>query len=309
MMLVTGCAGFIGSHLTERLLKKGHKVVGIDNFSDYYSRKQKERNIADFIENKNFRFIEEDILKVDIENIMEGVDVVFHQAAQPGVRLSWGENFEVYTRNNVNATQRLLEACKGKQIKGFIYASSSSVYGDVQTMPIREDVTPKPVSPYGVSKLASENLCYLYHKNFGIPVTSLRYFTVYGPRQRPDMAFHRFIRAILKGEEMTLFGTGEQTRDFTYVSDIVEANILAMKSNLSGETFNIGGGSRISVNETISIIEHIIGKKAKIRHKESQRGDMKHTAADITKAMGIGYKPQVGIERGLEEQIRWLESV
>lgn len=299
--MVTGCAGFIGSHLTDRLLAEGYKVDGIDCFTDYYSRDLKERNIAEALKNENFNLIERDIL--DITRFPE-VDYVFHEAAQAGVRGSWGKNFEVYTRNNIEATQRLLEHYKDKPLKKFVYASSSSVYGDAK-LPMSEDSVPKPVSPYGVTKLAGENLCYLYWKNYGIPCISLRYFTVYGPRQRPDMAINKFVKAISNGDEITIFGDGTQTRDFTFVSDIVNANVLAAESECSGEVFNVGGGSRISVNELIRAMEQIIGKKANIKFCDAQKGDAKDTLADNKKARIIlGWKPNTGICEGL---IKYLE--
>ena len=244
--LVTGCAGFIGSHLTERLLREGYEVIGIDCFTDYYPREIKEANLSNVLKNlslkkkalpkkyhKNAKFelSEEDIL--GMEKFPE-VDYVLHLAAQAGVRASWGKSFETYTRNNVQATQKLLEFYKDIKIKKFVYASSSSVYGDVE-LPMKENSLLKPVSPYGVTKLAAENLCYLYWKNYNVPTVSLRYFTVYGPRQRPDMAVHKFVKAIFNGNEITVFGDGTQTRDFTFVDDAVEANILAAKNNLVGD--------------------------------------------------------------------------
>jgi len=309
MILVTGCAGFIGSNLTKRLLEGGHKVTGIDNFSDYYPKSLKEKNMQSFIHNKNFEFIESDILKANLEKLLEGKGYIFHQAAQAGVRASWGKSFEIYANNNILATQKLLEACKNKGIKKFIYASSSSVYGDAETMPTEEIATPEPISPYGVSKLAGEYLCYLYWKNFGVPVISLRYFTVYGPGQRPDMAFHKFIKAILERREIKIYGDGNQTRDFTYVDDVVNANLIAMKSKITGEIFNIGGGSRITVNKSVEILEKLIGKKADIKYIEMQKGDVRHTSANITKAQKmLGYEPCAGIEKGLPKEIGWIKD-
>ena len=249
--LITGCGGFIGSHITERLLKDGYDIIGIDSFMDYYSRAIKEENIATALEHKNFEFLEEDLLSIDH---YPEVDYVFHEAAQAGVRKSWGKDFEIYTKNNIEVTQRLLEYYKDSDLIKFVYASSSSVYGDIE-LPMREDSLLKPFSPYGVTKLAGENLCYLYCKNYRVPTISLRYFTVYGPRQRPDMAIHKFVRTIFDDETITVFGAGAQTRDFTYVDDVVEANLLVAKSDLVGEAFNIGGGSRISVNDLIKLVE------------------------------------------------------
>jgi UDP-glucose 4-epimerase len=300
--LVTGCGGFIGSHLVDRLLELGYEVTGIDCFTDYYSREIKEANISNALNHNNFKLIEEDIL--DMDKFPE-VDYVFHLAAQAGVRASWGKSFEIYTRDNIEATQKLLEFYKGRKIKKFVYASSSSVYGDAE-LPMREDSLLKPVSPYGVTKLAGENLCYLYWKNYNVPTVSLRYFTVYGPRQRPDMAIHKFVKAIFKGEEITIFGDGTQTRDFTYVDDAVEANILAAESDIVGEIFNIGGGSRISVNALIEEIEKLIGKEAKIKYIEKQKGDVRDTWADVSEAREkMRWKPRANIEEGLKKYINW----
>jgi len=298
--LVTGCAGFIGSHLTERLLKEDFDVVGIDCFTPYYPRSIKEKNIADALKRKGFTFIEADIL--GLPEFPE-VDYVFHQSAQPGVRGSWGDKFEIYVRNNILATQKLLEFYKGKELKKFIYASSSSIYGDAE-LPLREETTPKPVSPYGVAKLAGENLCYLYHKNHGTPTLWLRYFTVYGPRQRPDMAINKLVAAISDGEEVVIYGDGKQTRDFTYVDDVVEANLLAARSEITGRAFNIGGGNRISVNDLVKLISDLLKKEAKIKHGDTQKGDVRHTWAHIERAKKeLGWRPQVNITEGLRRYI------
>lgn len=303
--LVTGCAGFIGSHLVGKLLNLDYKVIGLDCFTDYYSREIKEANISNALNHKNFEFIEEDILEM---NVFHDIDYVFHEAAQAGVRASWGKSFEIYTRNNIEATQKLLEFYKDLSIKKFVYASSSSVYGDAE-LPMREDSLLKPVSPYGVTKLAGENLCYLYWKNYNVPTVSLRYFTVYGPRQRPDMATHKFVRAILRGDEITVFGDGTQTRDFTYVNDAVEANILAAEGDIVGEVFNIGGGSRISVNELIKIMEDIIGKKANIKYVEKQKGDVRDTWADVSKAKEeLRWMPKEEIEEGIKKFVEWWKE-
>jgi UDP-glucose 4-epimerase len=243
--LVTGVAGFIGSHLAERLLQRGWSVRGVDAFIDYYPRPIKEKNLQGALGQDAFSFFEENLVETDCSRLLEGVDVVFHLAAQAGVRKSWGESFQVYTANNIDATQRLLEAAarSAQPVRAFVFASSSSVYGDVDTFPMREDGPTRPISPYGVTKLACEALCSLYHKAYGVPTTSLRYFTVFGPRQRPDMAFNRFIEAMLKGERLEVFGDGEQTRDFTYVTDAVEATIAAADRSRPGAVYNIGGGS------------------------------------------------------------------
>ncbi len=259
--LVTGCSGFIGSHLSDKLLEHGYDVVGIDCFTDYYSREIKEANIANALNHKNFEFVEGDLLDM---NSYPEVDYVFHEAAQAGVRKSWGKDFEIYTRNNILVTQKLLEFYKDKKTRKFVYASSSSVYGDTE-LPMKEKTSLNPVSPYGVTKLAAENLCYLYWKNYGLPTASLRYFTVYGPRQRPDMAIHKFVKAISNEDEITIFGDGTQTRDFTYIDDAIEANLLAANSDSKGEIFNVGGGSTISVNELIKLIGKTLQKEPKIK--------------------------------------------
>jgi len=303
--LVTGCAGFIGSHITERLLGDGFDVIGIDCFTDYYPREYKDKNIKNALEDDAFTLIEQDIRSMDS---FPDVDYVFHQAAQAGVRKSWGRDFEVYTRDNILATQQLLEYYKDCEIKKFVYASSSSVYGDCE-LPMKETRMLKPVSPYGVTKLAAENLCYLYYKNYGVPTASLRYFTVYGPRQRPDMAIHLFIRAILEGVEITVYGDGEQTRDFTFVDDIVEANVLAAMSGSQGEVFNVGGGTRISVNELLEIMENVTGRRAVVKYIEKQKGDVKDTLADADKIGKLGWKPRVGIEEGVRRFVKWYEEL
>ncbi len=308
--LVTGCAGFIGSHLSERLIQEGYQVKGIDCFLDYYPRPIKENNLKNLLKEKNFSFVEADILKVDLMNLLDGVEYIFHEAAQAGVRASWGKNFEIYTQNNILATQVLLETAKElSTLKKFVYASSSSVYGDTDILPMHEDGTPKPVSPYGVSKLANEHLCYLYFKNFGIPTISLRYFTVYGPRQRPDMAFNKFISAILQNKEIQIYGEGNQTRDFTFIRDIVEATFAASQTDVNGEVFNIGGGSRVTLIQVINLIGEILDKPVKMQYTEPQHGDVLHTWANISKAQKIlNYNPLVSLKEGLKEEIDWLRD-
>ncbi|MCK4389153.1 MAG: NAD-dependent epimerase/dehydratase family protein [Desulfobacterales bacterium] len=309
-ILVTGAAGFIGSHLCEYLIEKGCKVVGIDNFMDYYPRTIKESNIADLRKHRDFDFIEESLLGVDLKKLVCGVDVIFHQAAQAGVRASWGQNFKIYSDNNILVTQMLLEACRQRPVKKFVYASSSSIYGDTEDLPMREFSLPCPVSPYGVSKLAGEHLTWLYFKNFGIPTVSLRYFTVYGARQRPDMAFHRFFRWALEDQPIKVYGDGKQSRDFTHVDDIVEANWLGFENALPGEVFNIGGGSRITVNEVIKIIGEIVDRELKVEYQATQKGDVRHTMAEITKAEEkLGYKPKVSIQDGLQTEYEWIKEL
>ncbi|HHX88104.1 MAG TPA: NAD-dependent epimerase/dehydratase family protein [Firmicutes bacterium] len=310
LSLVTGVAGFIGSHLARRLLSEGCLVWGVDCFSDYYSRRIKERNIRSFIDHPHFTLLERDLLDCP-DQLLEGVDVVFHQAAQPGVRASWGKEFTIYTRHNILATQRLLEAARKYSLKRFVFASSSSVYGKAVSLPMEEESLPRPVSPYGVSKLAAEHLCSLYYRNFKVPTVSLRYFTVYGPGQRPDMAFHRFVRAAYQQEELTIFGIGEQTRDFTFIDDIVEANLAASRREEAvGNIYNIGGGSRISINGVISILNRLVGQSLKVKYLPVQAGDPPHTYADTSRArQDLGFSPQVTLEEGLKEQIQDLTAL
>ncbi|MGI6483832.1 MAG: GDP-mannose 4,6-dehydratase [Methanobacterium sp.] len=302
--LVTGCAGFIGSNLVDYLLEKDFEVIGIDNFTDYYSRNLKESNITDAKDQSNFTFLEKDLLEMN--KFPEKIDYVFHLAAQAGVRASWGEKFHIYTKNNIEATQRLLEFYKDVEIEKFVYSSSSSVYGDVQ-LPMNEKSILKPVSPYGVSKLAGEHLSYLYWKNYGVPTVSLRYFTVYGPRQRPDMAINKFTQAIINNNEISIYGNGEQTRDFTYVEDVLKANMKAAENYCTGEIYNIGGGNRISISDLINILEGIINKKATIKKRESEKGDVKDTLADVEKAQKeLKWTPKVRIENGLSKYVKWI---
>jgi len=307
--LVTGVAGFIGSHLASSLLDKGAAVVGVDCFTDYYPRALKERNLAENKLREGFRFAETTIQDADLPALLDGVTHVFHLAAQAGVRRSWGTDFRIYTDHNVDATQRLLEACVGRPLHRFVYASSSSVYGDTVSIPMRETALPQPVSPYGVTKLAAEQLCYLYFANYQVPTTSVRYFTVYGPRQRPDMAFHRFIKAALRGDPLTLYGDGEQTRDFTFVTDAVAATIAAGDTGVTGRAYNVGGGSRVSVNQLFEIIGRIHGAPLNIRREPAQKGDMRDTFADSTLARtDLGFAPSVSLEQGIEAEYRWLAA-
>ena len=282
--LVTGAAGFIGSHLSAALLARGEAVVAIDCFTDYYAESVKRDNLAPLLEQRRFRFIEDALQTTDLDALLDGVTHVFHLAAQAGVRKSWGTDFRTYTTHNVDASQRLLEAVKERQIDRFVYASSSSVYGDAATIPMHEESLLRPLSPYGVTKLAAEQLCYLYHVNYGVPTVSLRYFTVYGPRQRPDMAFHKFIRAALGDEPLALYGDGGQTRDFTFVDDIVAATAAAGDRGRPGAVYNIGGGNRVSMNEVLDLIGRLTGRRLDIRREAVQKGDMRDTFADTTRA-------------------------
>jgi len=307
--LVTGAAGFIGSTLTDRLLRDGADVLGIDSFVDYYPRALKERNLSAALGHPRFAFLESRVQDADLAAILRGRTHVFHAAAQAGVRKSWGRDFEIYTTNNIEATQVLLEACRGLGLEKIVYSSSSSVYGDAVEMPMREDALPQPVSPYGVTKLAAEQLCHLYSVNFGVPVVSLRYFTVYGPRQRPDMAFHKFLRAALRNEALVLYGDGEQTRDFTFVSDVIDANLAAAEKGVPGRVYNVGGGSRVSVNDVLRMIARVAGREPARKVEGDQKGDMRHTYADTRLAREqLGFVPKVGLEEGLTAEYRWLSE-
>jgi UDP-glucose 4-epimerase len=305
--LVTGAAGFIGSTLAESLTSAGANVVGLDCFTDYYGREVKERNLRALADRPTFRFVEGALQTIALEPLLDGVTHVFHLAAQAGVRGSWGADFRTYTSHNVDATQRLLEALKGRPVQRLVYASSSSVYGDAASIPMREDAFVQPVSPYGVTKLAAEHLCHLYHVNYGIPAVALRYFTVYGPRQRPDMAFHRFVRAALTGAPIQLFGDGGQTRDFTYIEDIVAATTAAGDRGRPGGVYNIGGGSRVSMNEVIATIEHVTGRTLDVRRQPAEKGDMRDTFADTTRAReDLGFRPAWTLETGLRRESEWM---
>jgi len=308
--IVTGAAGFIGSHLAERLIRDGHDVWGVDRFFDNYPRRLKESNLSQLISHSRFRLVEGDLTRLDLDELLRDVTFVFHLAALPGVRTSWGREFVHYTHNNILATQSLLEACKGNGIKKFVYASSSSVYGDTTDLPMREEGQTRPVSPYGVSKLAAEHLCYLYWKNFGVPTVSLRYFTVYGPRQRPDMSFHIFMKALLADEEIPLYDDGGQSRDFTFCSDIVEGNLAAALYPGAGDVFNLGGGSRITLSEIIRMIETISGRKARLKRLERQKGDVRHTEAETSRAKEkLGFAPRVALADGLAQEWEWIRNL
>lgn len=310
--VVTGAAGFIGSNLADALLRRGDRVIGIDHFNDYYDPLLKRKNLAHLTRHPSFDLVEADLQQVDWPTLLTGVDVVYHQAAQAGVRASWGSGFRLYTERNLNATQVLLDAAKeATHLKRLVFASSSSVYGDAETLPTHELICPQPVSPYGITKLAAERLCLLYHRNFGVPTTVLRYFTVYGPRQRPDMAFHKFFKAVLEGGSIAVYGDGQQTRDFTFVSDAVAANLAAADAPAAiGEVFNIGGGSRVALTEILATIEQIVGEPLRREMQQSAIGDARHTAADVSKAQKLlGYKPQVTLTEGLTKEWVWLKSL
>ena len=308
--LVTGCAGFIGSHLTESLLDDGWDVTGIDCFNDNYARRDKLANLERSREWEGFDFVPIDLARGDLADVVEDCDVVFHLAAEPGVRSSWGGRFEVYARNNILATQHLLEAARHEPARRFVYASSSSIYGHAERMPTPEDVVPQPFSPYGVTKLAGEHLCRLYHTNHGLDATCLRYFSVYGPRQRPDMAFAIFCERILAGEPITVFGDGEQTRDFTFVGDVVRATRAAAEADsVAGRVFNVGGGSQVRLADALALIESLAGREAVVEHRAREHGDVAHTSADTTQARALlGFRPEVSLAEGLATQVEWAAS-
>lgn len=305
--LVTGAAGFIGSHLTERLLADGHRVRGVDALTDYYDPAAKRRNLSVALAHDNFEFIQADLAGDALAPVVDGAQVVFHQAAQPGVRMSWAEGFAHYTTNNVLATQRLLEASSVSGADRFVYASSSSVYGNVTRFPTLESDLPQPYSPYGVTKLAAEHLCNLYAHNKGVQTVALRYFTVYGPRQRPDMGLHRFIEQALDDKAVPLFGTGEAVRDFTYVDDVVAANIAAATADVdAGEVCNVAGGSSISINGLLDMISEQLGCPVRVERLPTQAGDVAMTKASSQRLqLLMGWRPQVDLATGVARQLAW----
>jgi UDP-glucose 4-epimerase len=307
--LVTGAAGFIGSHLVERLLGEGAEVTGVDCFTDYYDPQLKRRNLATALRHPRFRLLEIDLGAADLGALPQ-VSTVFHQAAQAGVRSSWGRDFAAYVHHNVLGTQRLLERYRDAGLERFVYASSSSVYGDAERFPTAEDVLPRPFSPYGVTKLAGEHLALLYGRNFGVPVVALRYFTVYGPRQRPDMAFHRFCHALLTGRPITVYGDGKQSRDFTFIDDAVEANLRAATRDGAQGVYNVGGGSQVELLDAIRILERALEAKAELRFEPRPPGDPLRTRADATRIReALGFAPATPIERGLEAEAAWAQQL
>lgn len=306
-VLITGVAGFIGSTLAEHIVGKGIEVVGIDNFSDYYSRELKEANLKLLRTNENFKLIVGDINEIDLTSLMDGIEVVYHQAGQPGVRGSWSNGFEVYVYANILATQRLLEASRNASVRQFVYASSSSIYGN-STSPIsKETDLPRPYSPYGVSKLAAEHLCNTYASNFGVNTVSLRYFTVYGPRQRPDMAIRRLIHSALNQQPFTVFGNGSQVRDFTFIDDVVAANVGLLNHQLpAGTVMNIAGGSSISLNELIEEVGKAVGRGVPVEYGASEAGDVATTAGDVKVVNELlKWQPQITVQEGVRRQVEW----
>ncbi len=289
-VLVTGCAGFLGSQLSERLLADGLGVIGVDCFTDFYPRPLKERNIADLRQNPAFDLQERDISCDPIDDLLEKVSVVYHLAAQAGVR----------------GTQRLLESAVRNPVDAFVYASSSSVYGNAEYQPTPESSPRTPVSPYGMTKCATEDLAGVYRRNHGLNVVGLRYFTIYGPRQRPDMAFARFVAAGLAGKPITILGDGLQVRDFTYVDDVIEATLLAAEHGTAGAVYNVGGGTPVTLLDAIHMIEGQIGQSIAIEHRQSARGDARQTSADTSRAREeLRFSPSVSLEEGLGRQVEW----
>lgn len=305
--LVTGCAGFLGSHLSEKLLAGGLEVIGVDCFSDFYPRELKQLNISRIAGDPGFDLQERDVAGDPLDDLVERTDIVFHLAAQAGVRGSFGEGFEAYLRNNVRGTQRLLEAAVRNPVEKFVYASSSSVYGNAVSYPTSETTMRAPVSPYGMTKCATEDLAAVYERNHGIHTVGLRYFTAYGPRQRPDMAFARFIAAGLQGTPITILGDGLQVRDFTYVGDVVEGTELAGEHGRSGAVYNIGGGTPVTLLAAVQILEERLERPIAVEHQETARGDARQTSADTTLAREeLGFSPSVSLEEGLERQLAWM---
>jgi UDP-glucose 4-epimerase len=303
--LVTGVAGFIGSHLAERLLEGGAEVIGVDCFTPYYDPGIKRANLEAITGHQRFHLLEMDLSTASLDRLPE-VDEVYHLAAQAGVRASWGSEFEIYSRHNLVATQRLLEHYRERPPGGFVCASSSSVYGDAESFPTGEDLRPRPFSPYGVTKLAAEHLGLLYHRNFDLPVVALRFFTVYGPRQRPDMAFHRFIEAALAGRPVELLGDGTQSRDFTFISDCVDGILRAKDHGIAGKVYNLGSGSPHTVAEVLETLAGILGQRLQIEKRPAVPGDVRRTAADITLARSeLGFEPGTHLAEGLAGQVGW----
>lgn len=308
--LVTGAAGFIGSHLVDRLLAEGWNVLAVDCFTPYYDRLAKLRNLEAALKDRRLSFIELDLRRCEFE-FLDGVDVVFHQAAQAGVRPSWADGFEDYADHNVLVTQRLLEGARLWRVPRLIYASSSSVYGNASDYPTRESDLPRPHNPYGVTKLAAEHLCSLYGDNFGLSTVSLRYFTVYGPRQRPDMAIHRLVEAAIRHRSFELYGSGEQIRDFTFVDDVINANLLAAEADAApGTVCNVAGGGSTTMNRLIELVSERAGSFPVVRRSPAKAGDVARTggAVDLAQEL-LGWKPTTSLQDGLASQVAWHRAL
>jgi UDP-glucuronate 4-epimerase len=310
-VLVTGCAGFIGSHLTEALLDQGHSVVGIDCFNDNYGRAQKLRNLRHVGDWESFEFVPIDLARGDLAEITADSEVIYHLAAEPGVRSSWGARYLNYVQNNVIATQHLLEAVKDRDDVRIVYSSSSSVYGDAEVRPTPEEAPTRPLSPYGQTKLSGEHLCSLYSANFGVDTVMLRYFTVFGPRQRPDMAFHIFCRAALEDRPVTIFGDGRQSRDFTGVADVVAATCAAGAAALGEDrVFNVGGGSPASIREVLDLIGETSGRRLEVHYLEREHGEVRDTEANTQRLRDqLGFTPSTTLERGIVAEFEWLADM
>lgn len=306
-LLVAGAAGFIGSHLVDRLLVEGWEVVGVDAFTGYYSRRRKERNLELALGKDGFRLVEGDLLELDLDGLVRGVDGIVHLAGEPGVRRSWGGALRRYLERNVVSTERLLEAAWRNGVPRFVYASSSSVYGSDRGHPVDEEHPRRPTSPYGLSKVAAEELIQLYGRERGVPGTILRYFTVYGPRQRPEMALSRFIFSALRARPVDVYGDGEQARDMTYVSDAVAATVAALDA--SPGVYNVGGGARATVNALLDAVSRVTESPVEPRYKPAAEGDMRSTWADSRKAArSLGYRPRTGLEEGISAQVAWARE-
>jgi UDP-glucuronate 4-epimerase len=304
--VVTGAAGFVGSHLCEALVARGHDVVGVDAFIPYYPRPLKEANLKPLLKGGSFTFHELDLRYDNLEPVIKGCDVIFHEAAMAGLMKSWSD-FELYASCNMIGTKRLLEIARAqKKAPHFIHVSTSSVYGKEAAG--TEDMPLAPFSPYGITKVGAEQLCRAFEANFGLPITILRYFSVYGPRQRPDMAYNILIRCLQTGEPFTMFGDGTQTRSNTYVADCVNATILAFEKREAsvGQVFNVGGGEVIALNQAIAFLEELSGKKVLIDRKPPRPGDQQHTSANIEKIKRVlGYQPKTPVREGLRAQFEW----
>jgi UDP-glucuronate 4-epimerase len=302
--LVTGCAGFIGSRLVERLLYDGTTVIGIDSMTDYYAKDVKKANLRRFREHPGFEFRRIDLSRDELGGLLSEVDVVYHLAGQPGVRASFS-SFNKYLRHNIEATQRLLNAAIEQPLEALVYASSSSVYGDDAVHPTPEDAPRRPRSPYGMTKVAVEELAGVYLRNHGVPAVGLRYFTTYGPGQRPDMAFARFIGQLLAGHRLTVFGDGGQIREFTYIDDAVRATIAAAARGRPGTIYNIGGGHPVELRQACELLGEILGRPIDVLSLPPAQGDVRETGADGALARDhLGFEPQVGLEDGLRAQVK-----
>ncbi|HYZ30605.1 MAG TPA: NAD-dependent epimerase/dehydratase family protein [Thermoleophilaceae bacterium] len=302
--LVTGCAGFLGSRLAEELLGRGWSVLGVDSFTDYYARPLKERNVTGLRDAPGFELRELDLAQHDLTGLLDGIDVVFHLAAQPGVRASFGMGLEMYLSRNVRATQRLLDQAARADLTAFVYASSSSVYGNQPRYPVSEDATPAPASPYGATKVITEQLAGAFWRAHGVPVIGLRYFTVYGPRQRPDMAFARFVQCALEGRPLAVLGDGRQVREFTYVDDVVSATMAAADRGERGAVYNIGGGEPVSVMDAIALLEELVERPLLLDFQPSGRGDPRRTHADVRRARrDLRFEPRTSLRDGLARQV------